>query len=200
VSTPQGGTPPYSVYLSDDQNDEFEMNNLSAGTYFLTIADANQCNAGAEITLTEPETLSAFVVPAQEGMQAFALGGTLPYSFFWNEEEGTAFSGPLAPGEHELKVIDWHACEIEIEMQIDIPENVIYLEFSEECLLQSRQQLLWKCGRSVRMMQLFDGAGRCIAMERGCTISLESLAPGVYIASVETDSGQLIRQKIRVMH
>ncbi|WP_161622665.1 T9SS type B sorting domain-containing protein [Cesiribacter andamanensis] len=54
--SPSGGTAPYSV-LWDNGSTASRINNLPAGTYSVTVTDANQCTASASFTITEPSML-----------------------------------------------------------------------------------------------------------------------------------------------
>jgi gliding motility-associated-like protein len=51
-----GGTPEYEYSWAMGSTDP-DLYNLTAGTYYLTVTDANRCKASAQIILVEPGTL-----------------------------------------------------------------------------------------------------------------------------------------------
>ncbi|MBS1651498.1 MAG: gliding motility-associated C-terminal domain-containing protein [Bacteroidetes bacterium] len=60
TSSPGGGTPGYSYLWSNGQTGA-TANNLGAGTYTITVTDANTCTASAIATVTQPAGLTAAV-------------------------------------------------------------------------------------------------------------------------------------------
>jgi hypothetical protein len=57
TSTVTGGTPPYT-YLWSNQIDSMAVMNLTAGTYFLLVEDANGCQTRDTIVLVDPDPLN----------------------------------------------------------------------------------------------------------------------------------------------
>jgi Zn-dependent metalloprotease len=115
--TVTGGTSPYIFAWSNGQTSEDAVN-LGDGHYVVTITDKNGCLFKDSADITEPDSLliSANGTPATEGENngyAFVnvIGGTLPYSFFWNggiAGNDTLFNRPS--GTNIIKVIDGNGC------------------------------------------------------------------------------------------
>lgn len=92
---PVGGVAPYT-YLWSNGSTENPATGLSAGTYTVTITDANGCTASAEVTLTEPPPLTIdagenkivyFGYPdsACTSLTATGIGGGVPpYNIEWS--------------------------------------------------------------------------------------------------------------------
>lgn len=104
--TASGGTSPYTFTGGGM---------LTAGTYTLSVSDANSCNASQSYTLTEPAQLSASTnVQGSTGsngsVTATPTGGTAPYSYGWSNAETTQTISNLAPGTYDLTVTDANGC------------------------------------------------------------------------------------------
>ena len=95
---PVGGTPPYNYLWSDSQTAK-TATNLVAGTYTVTITDANGCNTTVSGDVKEPNELvidSLVATPIKCAndingtITAYASGGTQPYNYSATQD-GTAF-------------------------------------------------------------------------------------------------------------
>ena len=86
--TPSGGTAPYSYVWPNLPGNTQTVNNLPAGTYTVTVTDANGCITTQNFTVTEPVALvgnSSITNPilCAGGMATVSLsatGGTAPYT------------------------------------------------------------------------------------------------------------------------
>ena len=75
-ATINGGCEPYSYEWSNGATDE-DINNLEAGTYTLTVTDANGSSISESITLTEPDLLETFIdSPATISLPTCAFDAT----------------------------------------------------------------------------------------------------------------------------
>ncbi len=103
------------------------QNNLTAGTYFLTITDLNGCSIQDSIVLNEPEELTLDLTilsnyygqpvsceGSEDGVvKVSASGGTPDYSFIMNNTQPTTqdiFSSAKS-GENTFVLIDLNGCE-----------------------------------------------------------------------------------------
>ncbi|GIV42269.1 MAG: hypothetical protein KatS3mg034_1579 [Vicingaceae bacterium] len=115
--TPSGGTPPYSVLWSNGQS-SLSINNLCAGTYTVTVTDANGCQATNSVTITEPSQIQANIstVNATCGVcdgsaTVFPSGGTSPYSYNWNFGATTSSVNALCAGTYSVTITDANGCK-----------------------------------------------------------------------------------------
>ena len=129
-ATATGGKPPYVFTWSSGAAGN-EAKNLRAGTYTVTVTDANTCTATASITLREPTPLSmAFAVTditcfgRRDGsITAQVSGGIPPYRYALNNgiyQSANTFTG-LSAGTFTVRALDASGCEIAETIVIHSP-------------------------------------------------------------------------------
>ena len=128
-----GGTQPLS-YNWDGTNGTGNgsgtvIENLAAGTYSITIEDANLCRATVDATIFEPEVLVASLMidnldctGDNSTIMASVTGGTTDYTYAWSNGFNTPNVDNLSPGDYTLTVTDALNCTA-IE-SLTIPENI----------------------------------------------------------------------------
>lgn len=112
-----GGTPPYSYLWSNGQT-SVSINNLTAGSYTLTITDANNCAKTQTISVTEPNPLLASnntvnLLCNGDGNGSITLtpqGGTPPYNYLWSNGQTSITATGLSGGTYQVTVTDSHNC------------------------------------------------------------------------------------------
>lgn len=144
-----GGTPPYS-YLWEDNSTNFQRTNLNAGTYSVTVSDANGCNLNSSISLDDPDEISitqnisfpVSCINSTDGiLSALATGGTQPYSFEWSNGNTDSFADNLSCGSYQLTVTDANGCtrnaifslSCPIVMQVDVAATSDHGGFNVSC-------------------------------------------------------------------
>ena len=126
-----GGTAPLSYQWSNGENNE-TIDNLAAGTYTLTVTDANNCSNELTITIDEPTILSATIsvtnatcFAAQNGTATPTVtGGTAPYVFSWSNGVATENLTDLIAGNYTVTITDMNDCMVEIDFEITQPEAI----------------------------------------------------------------------------
>ncbi len=110
------GTAPFSFQWSNGAITE-DLDNLTSGTYSVTITDANNEQLILEAVITEPNaiTSNAQIVHAHCGLSDGAIevsisGGQKPYSYQWNTDETYASISNLSGGNYTLTVTDNIGC------------------------------------------------------------------------------------------
>ncbi|MCS7074761.1 MAG: SprB repeat-containing protein, partial [Bacteroidia bacterium] len=118
--TPSGGTMPYSYSwaTSPVQNTQ-QATGLSAGTWFVTITDANGCTKVDSVQITQPsqlviDSISVIAVScrfAQDGSATvYVSGGTPSYSYLWSNNVSTQTISGLSGGTYSVTVTDSKGC------------------------------------------------------------------------------------------
>ncbi len=116
-----GGTTPYSYQWSNGTNTTDPiLTGLSAGTYTLTIVDANGCISDSEsVAILEPETLIIDGITATDiscnggsdgSLTVNVSGGTAPYMYEWSDNTTTGTNGNLEVGTYTVTVTDANGC------------------------------------------------------------------------------------------
>ncbi|MCS6933706.1 MAG: choice-of-anchor L domain-containing protein [Chitinophagales bacterium] len=116
--TGSGGTIPYS-FLWNNGAQTPQISNLIAGTYSVTLSDANNCSITANINITQPSAPLEVNLTAQNqtcyGYQdasviSITTGGTPVYSFMWSTGQNSQSIYNILPGSYQLTVTDSKGC------------------------------------------------------------------------------------------
>ncbi len=116
--TAAGGMAPYTYAWSTGATTTF-VSGLGAGTYTVTVTDANGCKATESVTITGPDAIvvTASATPtlcngASEGTVTASVvsGGTGPFGFKWSNGVGGASQNGLTAGTYTVTVTDQNGC------------------------------------------------------------------------------------------
>ena len=91
-----GGVGPYTYAWSNTATTE-DINSLAAGTYTVTVTDANSCTATTNFTITEPTAISLSATTADVAcngddsgtIDLTVSGGVGPYTYAWSNSATT---------------------------------------------------------------------------------------------------------------
>ena len=129
------GTPPYTYSWTPGGGSGSTSSNLSAGTYTLTIKDANGCSVSSTVTVSNPPVLTATISSATNitcfgGINgtatASATGGQSHYSYSWAPTGGTASNATgLSAGTFTITVTDAFGCNTTASVTITQPAALI---------------------------------------------------------------------------
>ncbi|MFM8918324.1 MAG: beta strand repeat-containing protein, partial [Bacteroidota bacterium] len=124
---PNGGVSPYQYTWSGSTSTNSSLSNLPAGTYTVTVTDANGCTATSMQTLTQPTVLSASAVTAAASCSLAngstnisAAGGTPAYSFSFNggANQSSGNFSSILPGSYNATVTDSRGCTVTIPVVV----------------------------------------------------------------------------------
>ena len=137
--TVSSGTPPYSYQWSNGSNTHI-VSNLSAGTYTITVEDANGCQKVEFYTLAGSTGLQAQVVQinaptcsgVSNGSVEFSIqNGTPPYSLMFNgivqhvyNQTGTFTFTGLSSGTIPIEILDKKGCSVLWYLNVPEPESI----------------------------------------------------------------------------
>ncbi|WP_246035843.1 Ig-like domain-containing protein, partial [Winogradskyella algicola] len=130
-----GGTAPYSILWNNGSTDE-DQNNLVAGTYNVTVTDANGCSVTNQSTVQEPnEVVSGSIVRVTNidctgetngSISAEATGGIPPYSYSIDNGSTSQSSGifeNLAAGTYSILITDANGCTTTISDTVNVDDT-----------------------------------------------------------------------------
>ena len=119
-----GGTAPYSYAWSNSTTNQ-NLTDVFAGSYSVTVTDANGCTVIGSETITEPANpisinISKIDANTAQGCTngeatADVSGGTAPYTYQWSASANnqiTATATNLPVGSHTVTVTDANDCEL----------------------------------------------------------------------------------------
>jgi gliding motility-associated-like protein len=115
-----------------------QLTGLGAGTYAVTVTDANGCQWNSSTTLTEPTAVEVegstssyaggFQVSgfgASDGSIALTTtGGVVPYTYAWNTGANTADISGLTAGTYSVTVTDANGCPLFLEFVLEGPDDL----------------------------------------------------------------------------
>jgi gliding motility-associated-like protein len=117
-----GGTPDYTYYWEHTSENTNILNNLTAGTYYLTISDANLCSVYDTFLISQPNELiinsekhDITCMEKQDGQIAISVqGGIQPYSYLWNTgNTNDTVLYQLGEGNYSVSIKDANNCEVQ---------------------------------------------------------------------------------------
>ncbi len=125
-----GGTLPYSYSWSNGATTA-NISSLAAGSYTVTVTDANGCITFASITITQPDDL-VIVASVTDNVSCFGVadgsanvtveGGTMPYIYLWSNNASTDNVSGLLAGSYDVTVSDAHGCSSSTSINITEPD------------------------------------------------------------------------------
>jgi len=135
-ATVVGGSPNYDITWSNGTK-QLTLNELSAGTYNVTVVDGNGNSANATATLTEPTVLMLEDVienvtchEVNNGsIKVFPSGGAANYQYQWANGVRQSENLNLPDGSYSLTITDENGCKINKSYTISEP-SPIELTFS----------------------------------------------------------------------
>ena len=119
--TVTGATAPYTYSWSPAGGTAPTASGLAAGTYNVTITDANGCSTTESVTIGQPAILAATTTHtdvtcigrADGSATVTPTGGTSPYTYAWTPSGGTAATATgLAAGTYNVTVTDANGCSV----------------------------------------------------------------------------------------
>lgn len=128
-----GGTAPYSYQWSNG-NTEQDLLNVPAGSYSVLIKEGNGCENKLEATITEPTPFISNLLNVTHNncygdkngsVSISAEGGTLPYTFKWNNNLTIQNLTSIGSGDYTVLVSDANGCNRTIKTTVTEPPKLI---------------------------------------------------------------------------
>ncbi len=186
-----GGASPYT-YLWSNGGTNLTNSNLAAGTYTITVTDANGCTDTASATITEPSPLNVFTNKTDETCSGAAdgsinstiAGGTAPYTFLWSNGATTQNVSGLAAGTYTITVTDVNGCTTTDSRVINSGVTITLTMSANDAACagsNSGSALVSPAGGATPYTYLWSNSGT--------TDSIGGLAPGTYVVTITDNNG-----------
>ncbi|MCC7245812.1 MAG: gliding motility-associated C-terminal domain-containing protein, partial [Saprospiraceae bacterium] len=128
-----GGSSSAVNYLWSTGQTTTTVDNLTAGTYTVSISNVSGCSTTLNVVLPEPEALlsdvtandlTCFGTPTGSIISQIT-GGTLPYTYLWNNGATTADLTDIAAGTYSVTVSDKYGCSSVNSAAITQPQELV---------------------------------------------------------------------------
>ena len=131
AATINGGTNPYTYSWSSNATTQ-NINNLSIGSYTLTVSDAGGCSASASASVTQPNVLSVVAVGTNvtcnggtDGAVTLTVsGGTSAYTYSWTNNSVSPNLLSVDNGNYNVTVTDSHSCSATASATVSQPTAI----------------------------------------------------------------------------
>jgi len=135
VSTPTGGTPPYTYSWNTNPVQTTQTaQNIAAGTYSVTVTDSKGCTKTSNVSITQPPAITNVLASTLKNVGCFGgsngsvtvttpTGGTPPYTFVWNSTpvQVTQTATNLPIGTYTVTITDTKGCIVTSSTSITQP-------------------------------------------------------------------------------
>ncbi len=211
--TVNGGIYPYTFDWSNNEDSE-DIFNLSAGTYSVTVTDANGCSMSLAFTVTEPANpivVNANIsdasgqTAADGGVDITPTGGTAPFTFLWSNGATTEDISNVTPGVYTVIITDANGCVtsgtyvVSFTIGINDPAagsaiNLYPNPAHESFTIDAGTAMIDK-------LEVMDMLGQVVYAAQPNTVktqvNTDGLSQGVYFVRIYT-KGQMITKRLEV--
>jgi gliding motility-associated-like protein len=198
--TPTGGTSGYTYSWTGPSGftaGTQDITSRPAGTYFVTVMDANSCVANTSYTITQPNELTLAMSKTDATCNgdddgtatATPTGGTLPYNYHWDDADfqSTQTASGLTSGTYNITVTDANSCQALNSITVNQPVAIVITTGSTQsvCLGSSGTASVSVFSGGVAPFS-YDWTGNPTG---DGTANISGLASGVYFVTVSDDNG-----------
>ncbi len=198
-----GGTGPFTYAWSNGATTQ-TVNNLSQGTYTVTVTGTLGCSTTASVQINQPDILDLIGVVDSDvscfggnngAASALASGGTSPYTYAWSNGSTTASVTGLSQGSYLVTVTDANSCTASVSVNIN--------ESTELIINISSNQPAGCLGESTGAIDITVSGGvlpYTYSWSNGATTEDINLLPaGTYSVTVTDDLGCTVTQSATVI-
>ncbi|MEZ4911276.1 MAG: choice-of-anchor V domain-containing protein [Saprospiraceae bacterium] len=185
-----GGTSPYDISWSSGETNN-TATQISAGTFSVTVTDANNITASASQIMPSPTELSLFCsgtatcIDVNNGTASIsAAGGTPEYTFIWDNGEITSAIENLTGGAYQVTVTDANNCTASTTCFVEIvsPFSIVPTINNVLCFGQNDGSIFLNIVGAQNPVEILWNTG-------STTSSILNLEPSNYTVTVVDNAG-----------
>ncbi len=189
---------PFSYEWSNGEVTQ-DIVDLDAGIYTITVTDNFGCTGTQEFLISEPNELDGIIIniiqpvsPSIYGSsEAIVLGGTPSYSYTWDNGETTPTANELAPGIHNVTIVDSKGCELTLTVEIYEPLTAIFNVTENFCFSE--------CEGSIEIQAIGGLAPYTYTWIHGeITSTIVDLCADIYTCIITDDYGSFYQVEVNV--
>lgn len=132
IAEVNGGQSPFEFIWSNEATTT-SLNDLSPGTYAVTVSDAMGCTTSTSISIVAPDALAVTASSNDiscngigDGIASVNVtGGTSPYTYAWSNDATTQTINNLETGEYTVTITDANDCTINVTVTIKEPSSLM---------------------------------------------------------------------------
>ena len=217
--TVSGGTPNYTYTWKKDGNaiaaTTQDLTGIGAGTYEVTVTDANSCKLTKSITIGQPNSGLSIVVTSQTDVNCYnettgaidltVSGGTPNYTYTW-KKDGNAIAATtqdltgIGAGTYEVTVTDANSCKLTKSITIGQPNSglsiVVTSQTDVNCYNETTGAIdLTVSGGTPTYTYTWKKDGNAIA---ATTQDLSGIGAGTYEVTVTDDNSCKLTKSITI--
>lgn len=183
----EGGNPPYNYNWSNNNTNALNEE-LSAGTYTVTVTDLKSCTELEFIPVGQPDNLSLISsidsvicnnTPTGRINISNVQGGVSPYQFNWSNDSTTQSVSSLFDGFYELTVTDGNNCSWDYSFTVFEPDTLrnLFIVDSTSCSYSADGKILANVSGGIKPYSYFWSNSTL-------NDSIQNLESGIYTLTV----------------
>ena len=185
------GTGPYSYNWSNGGTTS-TINGLNAGSYTVTVQDANGCQVSSTVNVTEPFTAlvasssstNSKCGQANGAASVVASGGVNPYTYLWSNNDTSASISNVNAGNYTVSITDGNNCQIVESITVSDDPSTVFVNITKSDEY---------CGNANGSASVFGNGGLApysFNWSTGSTAgTIAGLSAGSYTVTVTDDEG-----------
>jgi hypothetical protein len=193
-AVPFAGTAPYT-YLWSNGNTAAQITNLAAGTYKVTVTDANGCTASAQdniyfwnegIWVMDTVYKITCFGANNGGIHVSVMSGTAPYTYTWSNGATGSDLTNLSPGTYTVTVSDVNGCSHVRQVNVSQPNILNATAISTNASCGNTGTISLSINGGTLLLPNGATGTYSVLWNNGSTnTNLSNLAPGTYTATVK---------------
>ncbi len=195
------GTSPFIYHWNNNATSQ-NLLNIAVGNYSVTVTDGNACTAVATAYVNQPsaplQLNMAITTPLCNGsadgsIQVNVSGGTLPYTYAWNNGNTTPHLANIDAGSYSITVSDSHSCTSTASANVAEPTAIKSMFSTSDAVCHGDHNgaisLSVSGGISPYEYQWNNGVA---------SQNLSGIAAGVYTVSISDVNGCTAQQSVTI--